>query len=135
LKKKILRVVDVNFNRSKEGLRVIEDTFRFILEDNSLRKKARSLRHALQKIGLIKILEKAILNRNSASDIGRAADSLEATRQDAKDILYSNFQRTKESLRVLEEFLKLLLPAKVSEIKKIRYKVYSLEKNSRRKYK
>lgn len=133
MKKKILRVIDVNFNRSKEGLRVIEDIFRFIFEQNSLRCKVRRLRHSLDAIAKEGILKAAVLNRNSLKDIGKEADSLEARRLNAKDILYINFQRTKESLRVLEEFFKLILPARVSEIKKIRYKVYELEKDTRKK--
>ncbi|MCF7907676.1 MAG: thiamine-phosphate pyrophosphorylase [Candidatus Omnitrophica bacterium] len=135
MKKNLLRVVDVNFNRSKEGLRVIEDIFRFVFEDNSSRRKVRTLRHALDAIAQDRLLKEAILNRDSNRDIGKKIDNLETKRSDAKDILYINFQRVKESLRVLEEFFKILLPNRVSEIKKLRYKVYTLEKDTRKKYK
>ena len=135
MKKNLLRVVDVNFNRSKEGLRVIEDIFRFVFEDNSSRRKVRTLRHALDAIAQDRLLKEAILNRDSNRDIGKKIDNLETKRSDAKDILYINFQRVKESLRVLEEFFKILLPKRVSEIKKLRYKVYTLEKDTRKKYK
>lgn len=135
MKKGLLRVVDVNFNRSKEGLRVIEDVFRFIFEEDSLRRKVRILRHSLDTIAQDKILKKAILDRDSCRDIGKKTDDLESTRRGVKDILYINFQRVKESLRVLEEFFKLLCPNRVSEIKKVRYKVYTLEKDTLKKYK
>ena len=45
-----LRVIDANFNRCKEGLRVAEDIFRFILKEDGLRKTLRRLRHSLDLI-------------------------------------------------------------------------------------
>ena len=107
-KKNLLRVIDVNFNRSKEGLRVVEDIFRFIFENNILRKKTRELRHALTSIANETFLKNAILCRNSKDDIGKAVDELELKRNSINSILYSNFLSTKESLRVFEEFLKLI---------------------------
>jgi len=129
-KKQILRVIDVNFNRSKEGLRVVEDVFRFILENNSLRKKARKLRHSLDAIAGKKVLKEALLYRDSEKDLGKPSDHLESKRQDPINILFVNFQRVKESLRVLEEFLKLISPQLSSNIKKIRYAAYTLEKET-----
>ncbi|MBU1113185.1 MAG: thiamine-phosphate pyrophosphorylase [Candidatus Omnitrophica bacterium] len=133
LKKEILRVVDANFNRAKEGLRVVEDTFRFVFEEDSLRKTARTLRHALDSIAREEIFKDAILSRNSRKDIGKALDRLEMKREDSRQILYINFQRVKESLRVLEEFFKLLLPLKVSKVKQIRYQLYQLEQKAVKK--
>ena len=125
---KALRVIDVNFNRSKEGLRVIEDIFRFVLENDPLRKKTRNLRHKLDHLAKEKVLKSAILSRKANSDIGRKLDALESKRHSPNNILYVNFQRVKESLRVLEEFFKLVPTSKVTLIKTIRYEVYSLEK-------
>ncbi len=133
LKKEALRVIDANFNRAKEGLRVAEDIFRFVFEEDSLRKKARSLRHSLDIIAGEKIFKTAILSRGLGKDIGKSFDSLEAKRKNCPQILYINLQRVKESLRVLEEFFKIFLPSKVSEIKKIRYRVYSLEEKAVKK--
>ena len=134
LDKGILRVIDANFNRSKEGLRVAEDIFRFILKDNLLRKKIRSLRHALDVIAQEKILKKSILARDSKSDIGKNIDQLEIKRSNVNNLLYINLQRVKESSRVLEEFFKLVIPKKVSQIKTIRYEVYTLEKKILKKW-
>ena len=123
-----LRVLDANFNRCKEGLRVIEDIFRFILEDDLFRKKIRGFRHSLDILAQEEIIQKAILSRNSASDPGRAVDQLESRRDKVIDLLYINLQRVKESLRVLEEFSKLITPQSTSTIKNIRYEIYTLEK-------
>jgi thiamine-phosphate pyrophosphorylase len=133
-KKHVLQIIDVNFNRSKEGLRVVEDIFRFILKDDNLRRKLRKLRHSLDYLSQEKILKKAILNRNAKADLGKNTDSLELKRESSLDVLYINLQRAKESLRVLEEFLKLLALKKVSFIKKIRYDLYILEKEVLKKW-
>ncbi|MFA5270936.1 MAG: thiamine-phosphate pyrophosphorylase [Candidatus Omnitrophota bacterium] len=128
--KRILRVLDVNFNRLKEALRVVEDIFRFIFADDLLRKKSRSLRHSLDVLIKDKKLQAAILERNSRSDLGQKVDILELKRKDSLDVLFVNFQRAKESARVLEEFFKIVSPSKISVIKKIRYNIYSLEKDA-----
>jgi thiamine-phosphate pyrophosphorylase len=128
-KKNLLRVVDANFNRSKEALRVIEDIFRFVLENDKLRKKARVLRHSLDRITANKIFKDAVLSRDSESDLGKKTDVLEFNRKTVSDIIYANLQRAKESVRVLEEFLKIISPQQVKLLKKIRYDIYSLEKS------
>lgn len=128
-KKNLLRVVDANFNRSKEALRVIEDIFRFVLSNDTLRKKARVLRHSLDKITTNKIFKEAVLSRDSESDLGKRTDALELNRKTVNDVLYANLQRAKESVRVLEEFFKIISPYQVKLLKKIRYDIYSLEKS------
>lgn len=129
LNRNILRVIDVNLNRAKEGLRVVEDILRFIYQQDTLRKKIRTLRHGLDLIACDKIAKQAIIERDAKNDLGKRLDSLESNRNSVTDILYSNLQRVKESLRVLEEFLKLTTPAKTAAIKNLRYKLYTLEKS------
>lgn len=126
-KRALLRVIDVNFNRLKEALRVIEDIFRFVIEDDKLRKSARRLRHELESVAKSKIFKEALLSRDSKSDLGKKTDALELNRKTASDILYANLQRAKESARVLEEFFKIISQPQVKVLKKIRYDIYSLE--------
>lgn len=130
LDKGTLRVIDANFNRCKEGLRVVEDIFRFILLDENLRKKIRKLRHSLDQLSKSKVLKSAICSRDSKNDLGKPCDHLEIKRRNVTDLLYVNFQRVKESLRVLEEFFKLINRRQVSTIKKLRYEIYTLEKQT-----
>ena len=58
---KFLRVIDANFNRAKEGLRVCEDVCRFWLDEEVLTKKFKSLRHRLtdeiKVLGLKSLIE------------------------------------------------------------------------------
>ena len=44
---RVLRIVDANANRSLEGLRVIEDYLRFVLDDPHLTESCKQLRHNL----------------------------------------------------------------------------------------
>ena len=127
-KKKLLRAVDANYNRCREGLRVVEDIFRFVIGDDVVRKKLRTLRHSLDSIAKEKFLKDSILTRDSKKDLGRRVDKLETKREGLNDVIYVNLQRAKESLRVLEELFKVLIPARVKDIKKARYKLYTLEK-------
>lgn len=134
LKRGILRVIDVNFNRTKEGLRVIEDIFRFIVEDDKLRRKIRTIRHSLDAFINSEFLKAAVIERDSSKDLGRALNALELNRKNYLDILYVNFQRVKESLRVIEEFFKIIQPGKVKSVKNLRYEIYALERQSYIKY-
>jgi len=125
-----LRIVDANFNRAKEGLRVVEDIFRFAISNDRLRKKTRILRHSLDPLSKEKIFQNSILSRCSKEDLGRKTDCLEIKRKDLNSILYANLQRAKEALRVLEETFKLINPEIIPRIKKIRYAIYALEKEA-----
>ena len=129
VERKILRVIDVNFNRAKEGLRVVEDIARFILQDNVLRRKTRLYRHSLDKILASQAFKDLVSARDSLKDIGMATDRFEMKEKDVSNVLYANIQRVKESLRVLEEFSKIASVSDTPMIKKIRYQVYALEKN------
>jgi thiamine-phosphate pyrophosphorylase len=132
--KSCLRVIDVNFNRAKEGLRVCEDILRFIFEDNTLRKEFRKHRHSLDAIAASKIAKDAVKSRNSLNDLGGSTDKLEIKKENVRDLLYANIQRVKESLRVLEEFFKILTSGDVPKVKKMRYQIYELEKKILQKW-
>lgn len=132
--KGIYRIVDANFNRCREGLRVVEDIFRFLLADDALRRNVRTLRHSLDKISEPGLRNRLLRARDSVDDLGKAADSLEMNRKNVADVFYVNLQRAKESLRVLEEFLKLTDTGYVKTIKKARYGLYTIEKKAHRKW-
>ena len=119
------RLIDANLNRCREGLRVVEDTARFISEEENSYKKIRSLRHKLE--GLTKgIYPELLLNRDSINDSGRTIK--EGKRKGIKEVLIANFKRAQEALRVLEEYGRLIAPSAGAGFKKIRYSVYNIEK-------
>ena len=50
LKREIFRIVDANFNRSREGLRVCEEVTRFVWNSPALTKELKSVRHGITDI-------------------------------------------------------------------------------------
>jgi len=127
--KKLDRIIDANFNRAKEGLRVCEDVCRFILDAKSITRNYKNVRHQLTDIiGSLKIA-KVISSREITKDVGRRSTVIEFKRNGAMDIFYANSQRVKESIRVLEEFTKLRDKRIAENLKNLRYKIYALEKN------
>ncbi|HAX61413.1 MAG TPA: thiamine-phosphate pyrophosphorylase [Elusimicrobia bacterium] len=123
--KNILRIIDANLNRAKEGLRVVEDFARFVLEEARLSSDIKKLRHQIDKIAR-KIYPQLVLSRNSESDIFR--EKKESGKKDKFAVVVSNIKRAEESLRVLEEFSKTISANAGAKFKKIRFKIYGIEK-------
>jgi hypothetical protein len=127
---KLLRILDANFNRTAEGLRVCEDIARFILDDRPLTKAFKNVRHdTLEAVKFFKLAELRSA-RNIEEDVGTQTIKHELKRKKISDIFFANIQRAKESLRVLEELAKLLSPKLSEKFKKLRYELYALEKKA-----
>ena len=127
-KKKLYRTIDANFNRTKEGLRVCEDICRFIFDNKTWTREYKTIRHEVTKIiASLKIIE-IVKARDIDEDVGKASTAVEMKRNAVVDIFYANSQRVKESLRVLEEFSKLLNRRFAQRLKAVRYRIYALEK-------
>lgn len=124
--KQIARLLDANLNRAREGLRVVEDTARFVWEDAKLYRRIRSLRHELHTLtaGSYKFLVAA---RESGDDAGRKIK--EGPRSSLGAVVGSNIRRAEEAVRVLEEYSKFLSKGAAAGFKKIRYQLYVLEKD------
>jgi thiamine-phosphate pyrophosphorylase len=129
LKRSINRIIDANINRTKEGLRVCEEIARFTLDSRSLTLEFKKIRHRIEAI-LKRLPNRAILirERESLSDVGKNIALNELKRRDYRDIFFANIQRVKESVRVLEEFTKLINKDIALEFKKTRYLIYEIEK-------
>lgn len=125
--KKLIRIIDANFNRAKEGLRVCEDICRYGFDRKAETRQLKDMRHALT--GAVEPLGiKRLLNaRDIAGDIGRGSTASEFKRRDLNAVFYANAQRIKESLRVLEEILKIIDGGRAQNIKQLRYKFYEVE--------
>ena len=133
MKKKLFRIIDANFNRSREGLRVCEDVARFVWNSPSLTKDLKAARHTITNILKNAPASSKILfeTRNVRSDVGRKERAKsEMRRMDYSDIFGANIERVKESLRVLEEFFKLIDKADSAKFTKLRFKVYEIEKKA-----
>jgi len=143
----IYRIVDANLNRAREGLRVVEEIARFVLEEEALQKKTKSLRHKLASLfaslprkgragsftsGAAHRLDRGLLidlGRDAVSDVGKDyLTESEARRAGTLDLVQANFARIEESVRALEEFTKFLPGERSVRLKAMRFEVYSLEK-------
>ena len=130
----INRIIDANINRAKEGLRVCEEVTRFILNSRLLTAEFKKARHGID--GALKNFSKysdLVKSRESGLDVGRYIHKGEFSRKNLKDIFSANIQRVKESVRVLEEFSKLIDIKASLKFKNLRYDIYALEKEASRK--
>lgn len=133
IKKSIYRIIDANFNRSREGLRVCEEVARFVWNSPGLTKELKSVRHSITDILKNAPLSSKILfaTRDVISDVGRKERrKSEMIRLGYSDIFSANIERAKESLRVLEEFFKLVDKNDSAKFTKLRFKVYEIEKKA-----
>ena len=126
-----LRVIDASLNRAAEGLRFLEDTARFILNDAELTKQLKNLRH-----GIIPhdwpFQKQLIQSRDSQGDIGADLD-VEGSR-DKKSLssaIVANGRRVQEALRTLEEVAKIVgsvIPVSSEKLQQARFEMYTIEK-------
>ncbi len=126
--RKLYRIIDANLNRAREGLRVCEDICRFVWDQREGARGFKEIRHRLTGVILSLDIPKLLESRNIEGDVGKITLDGELRRRDAGDIFYANAQRVKESIRVLEEFAKLRNAPLAKDLKKLRYRIYALEK-------
>lgn len=125
------RIVDVNCNRIREAFRVLDDYCRFILQDAFLTKQWKSLRHQFNDIVSHFPLNprSLITSRETLSDVGtQISTEGEYHRYNAKQVAETNCKRLQESLRSLEEFIKVTDSHTAHSIEQLRYRTYTLEK-------
>ena len=122
--KENLRLLDANLNRLREGIRVVEDIYRYIFNDKKIATELKNLRHKSR----INLYNELLESRDIQNDVLKTSTVSEQNRKNLTSILIANFKRAQESSRVLEEFGKLI-DTKISEnFKDIRYNLYHLEK-------
>ena len=124
----LLRVIDANLNRASEGIRVLEEVARFLLNDEGVTTELKALRH---KVMAGSPGRTALLSaRGADTDVGAFLEEAvpgESAREDVVGLIAANAKRVQEALRVLEEFCKLAdLP--VAPYKEARFSAYELEK-------
>ena len=127
-KEVILRILDANVNRCCEGLRVIEEIARFAHDDSAMMLEIKEIRHSIRR--LIEPLSPGNIKfRRSDEDVGgRFSTDSEKFRGSFTSVARANFLRVEESLRVMEEFGKLLEPELAEPVKNVRFRTYHIEK-------
>jgi thiamine-phosphate pyrophosphorylase len=124
-----LRIIDASANRAREGLRVMEDGARFLLDDAPLCARIKQARHDLAA-ALQSTLADAILTRDTGADVGTAVTTpSEMTRKDHLEVIIAAGKRVGEALRSIEEWAKIDSAAVSAAVEKIRYAAYDIERD------
>ena len=126
---KVLRILDANFNRAREGLRVCEEITRFILDDKDLTERFKKVRHRLTDLLISLDIKSLTAARDSIRDVGKNLRLEQEKRQDLTAVFLANIQRVKEALRVLEEFSKFI-DKDAQGLEALRFNIYTLEKEA-----
>ena len=124
------RIVDANFNRAREALRVMEEYGRFALNSGALSERAKQLRHAL--CGAVGGLDagRLIASRDTLGDVGvgqKVKGQLE--RATLRDSFTAAARRLTEALRAMAETVRVEDRAVAEGIERLRYDAYTLEKD------
>ncbi len=126
--REIYRILDANFNRAREALRVAEDCGRFALNDVAITAMAKHMRSDLQGLLTAIPLMEMVASRDTPGDIGTDMSSpTELKRADMNDVAIAAMKRLSESLRSIEEYSKVVAPAKTLDVERMRYNAYTLE--------
>ncbi len=126
--REIHRILDANFNRAREALRVAEDCGRFALNDPAITVMAKNLRSDLREIFEQMPVDELIASRDTPGDIGTEISSpTEPLRKNLPDVASAACKRLTEALRTIEEYVKFIAPAKTLQIERMRYNAYTLE--------
>ena len=127
---RVYRVLDVNLNRLREGLRVVEDYCRLVCDDDQAL-RVKDLRHDIRSLVDEKLNTLCLASRQAESDIGRQTYTLtEASRENWPALLQANLKRAQEAARVIEECAKLVDHSELSRgIKALRFTLYELEQS------
>ena len=129
----ILRMIDANLNRSREGIRVIEDCARFVLDDTQIAQSCKAIRHQLRSAIESLHLEPNTLisSRDTVGDVGTHITAAgESDRSlGMPDLVSAAAKRATEAMRVIEESAKALGHSG-SSFETIRYQLYTIEKHT-----
>ncbi len=120
----VLRLLDANLDRAREGLRVIEDWCRFGLGRADLVARSKDMR---QRLGRLHD-ERYKRARDAAGDVASGmAHPAQREREQPQEVVAANCGRVQEALRVLEEFGRGVDDRLAEQAAAVRYALYDLE--------
>lgn len=128
--KPVQRIIDASLNRAGEGLRVLEEICRMVLDDAGLTSALKTMRHDMELVPLdfkYFLLE----SRDAPGDVG--AFLTPATLEPERDLgvtVTANARRVEQALRVLEELSKLPeVPLESGKYQSARFALYDVERH------
>lgn len=130
MERAVYRIIDANFNRAREALRVMEEYCRFALNCEPLSGRAKRLRHELS--AAVGRLEpgRLMAGRDTLGDVGvgqKVENQLERTT--LAETFTAGAKRLTEALRALSETIQTESRDIAAVIERLRYDAYTLEKD------
>lgn len=124
------RIIDANLNRIAEGLRVLEDVARLVLNDAGLSQPLKDMRHEMVRTDW-PVQQQLIMSRDAAGDVGINLEvNGKPKERDLPATVVANARRVQESLRVIEEMAKTPgVKLDSDKFKHARFRLYTLEKD------
>jgi thiamine-phosphate pyrophosphorylase len=123
------RIIDANLNRAGEGLHLLEELARLVLNDAGLTRQLKAMRHSILR-GDLAFNKALIQSRNSEGDVGLDIEAPGEGGRELPIIVVANARRVQEALRILEELAKV--PGTTPRLepdrfKKARFDLYTIE--------
>ena len=126
---KTMRIIDANLNRIGEGLRLLEDLARLILNDATLSQQLKTMRHGILERDR-SFNQRLLQARDSAGDVGINIEAPEGEKRELTTMVVANSRRVQESLRTIEELAKLPdVKLDPDKFKQARFDLYTIEQN------
>lgn len=124
---KIIQIIDANFNRVREGLRVVEDGIRFYISNRDIFKQVKDFRHKFTR-SILENFPSVFLHkgRDILKDTGKNYDIIK--KENIKKTIEKNCLRVEEGIRVIEEYSKCLKPSISKKLHNLRFEFYRIEK-------
>ncbi|MHC4616675.1 MAG: thiamine phosphate synthase [Planctomycetota bacterium] len=130
MERAVYRIIDANFNRAREAIRVIEEFCRFALNSAPLTARAKQLRHGLSAAVNKLDADRLISCRDTGGDVGVDTEvENQLKRKNLNGCLTAACKRLPEALRALAETIQTINPSVAREIESLRYTAYTLEKD------
>ena len=130
----MLRLVDANANRAREGIRTAEDYIRFTIQNARWASALKAIRASITALIATHFVDNDLIAaRNVSGDPGRPVDAtaLHSVHlkpdEDAKSIARRGLKRAQEALRVLEEYTRVQFPDSAVQFSRHRYTLYEAE--------
>ena len=130
MERAVYRIIDANFNRSREALRVMEEFCRFSLNAKPLSARAKQIRHSLcRAIGKLDA-ESLLTCRESDTDVGSGLQiKNQMKRLSLQDCFLAAAKRASEAFRALAETTQIIDSEVAIKFELLRFEVYRLEKD------
>lgn len=131
MQRAVFRIIDANFNRAREALRVMEEFCRFALNSTRLSSRTKQLRHDLcLAISRLDAGGKLLASRDTPGDVGTDIKlDRQLGRADLKDSVTAASNRLTEALRTLAETIQTFDRPTAQAIENLRYLAYTLQKD------